>query len=521
MNIRLSMLSVIGLCISYASAGNGEKTDCKIWNEYVKAKKNGEKTLLLDFSFAGYRHGETGIPDVEYKIFNVCDYGAVPDDGKSDREAFEKAIKAAQENGSGIIYFPKGRFDLRPEDAPNEEIKITGSNIVIRGEGSGEGGTELFMEFPNPARNPDRLYSSPCLIAFDGKKKDKKITDIVEDASRGSFRTVVASSTGIKKGDWIKLYVRNNSEEVIAEELKPYKVDAKWKQILNEGVMIDDYHQVTEVNGNMITLKEPLMHAVDKSWGWSVRTFPAIEGIGVEDIAFVGNWKGKFKHHKDWMHDGGWKPLKITNAVNSWVRRCRFTDISEALSVISSANVSVINCVITGNTGHSAIRAQGSSRVFLGKIDDRPAQWHSVGFSKPSMGTVLWRVKTNSNSCFESHGSQPRASLLDACEGGLMRGRAGGAMGTNPNHLNDLVLWNYKATGEGSSNFAFWAGYSNFWKFLPPVIVGFHGAETTFLSSQVKYEENNGKPVKPESLYEAQLELRLGELPQWIIELKK
>ena len=522
MNTKSITLS-IGILMASSVFGEGlERNDCKIWNEFVNAQKTGAESLLLDFSFAGYKHGEVGVPEVKHKIFNVCDFGAVANDGKSDREAFLKAIKAAEKNGSGIIYFPKGRYDLRAENDPNEEIKISGSNIVIRGEGSGEGGTELFMEFPNPAKNPKKLYSSPCLISFDGRQKEhKKITDIIADSKRGSFQITVASSDGIKEGDWIRLYVRNNNPEVIAEELKPYKVEEKWKQILTEGVMIDDYHQVVKVSGNVITLKEPLMHAIDKSWEWSVRTYPMIEEIGIEDIAFVGNWKEKFKHHKNWLHDGGWKPLKINNAVNSWVRRCRFTDISEALSVISCANVSVIDCVITGNTGHSAIRAQGSSRVFLGKIDDQPAQWHSVGFSKPSMGTVLWRVKTNANSCFESHASQPRASLIDACEGGMMRGRAGGAVGSNPNHLNDLVFWNYKETDEGSENFDFWASDSNFWKFLPPIIVGFHGAGTTFEKSQVKYEESNGKPVNPESLYEAQLELRLGKLPRWILDLKK
>lgn len=520
MNTRLIAFALGGLLASSVSGGNIKDTTCRIWNEFVDAHKNGKESLLLDFSFAGYRHGETGIPDAKHKVFNVCDFGVVPDDGKSDREAFEKAIAAAETNGAGIIYFPKGRFDLRPQDAPNREIKIQGSNIVIRGEGSGKGGTELFMEYPNPALHPDKLYSSPCLISFDGKQTDRKITDVVADARRGSFQITVASAREIKKGDWIRLFVRNNDEKVIAEELKPYKVEPKWKQILTEGVMIDDYHLVVKVEGNVITLKEPLMHAVDKDWKWSVRSYPAIEEVGVEDVAFVGNWKEKFKHHKNWLHDGGWKPLKINHAVNSWVRRCRFTDISEGLSVVACANVSVVDCVITGNTGHSAIRAQGSSRVFLGKIEDRPAQWHSIGFSKPSMGTVLWRVKTNANSCFESHASQPRASLLDACEGGLMRGRAGGAVGSNPNHLNDLVFWNYKETDEGSKDFDFWATDSNFWKFLPPIIVGFHGAGTTFLKSQVKYEESNGKPVDPESLYEAQLELRLGKLPQWIVELK-
>lgn len=210
----------------------------------------------------------------------------------------------------------------------------------------------------------------------------------------------------------------------------------------------------------------------------------------------------------------------LMNVVNSWVRHCRFTDVSEALSVISSANVSVYDCVIDGNLGHSAIRAQGSSRVFIGKIDDQPSQWHSVGISKPSMGTVIWRVKTKANSCFEAHASQPRATLFDACEGGFMRGRAGGAVGSNPNHLSDLVFWNYKALDESKSNFDFWAKDTPYWRFMPPVIIGFHGNNTTFVEEQTKAIESLGKAVYPESLYEAQLELRLGSLPVWIKELK-
>ena len=521
MNKKIFSLSAGLLCFSSFSACSTPKTDCKIWNDFVDAQKTGAPTMLLDFSYAGYHHGEESVPSVNHKVFNVCDYGAVPNDGKSDREAFQKAIQAAESNGSGIIYFPKGRYHIRPEEAPNEPIIIKGSNIVLRGEGSGEGGTELFMEYPNPWAEPGKLWTSPSHITFTGHGTSKKITDVVADSPKGTFQITVASADGIRVGDWVCVYMRNNSPEVIAEELKPYKVEPKWKQMLTEGIMVDDYHQVVKVEGTNITFKEPLMHAIDKDWGYTVRTFPHIEEIGIEDIAFVGNWKDKFVHHRSWLDDGGYKPLHIMSVVNSWMRRCRFTDVNEALSIIGSANVSVTECVITGTLGHSAMRAQGSSRVFFGRIDDQPGMWHSVGFSKPSMGTVLWRIRTSYNSCFESHATQPRASLLDACEGGLMRGHAGGAPQCNPNHLADLVFWNYKETDEGSQNFDFWAQKSTFWKFLPPIIVGFHGAGTTFDASQVQYEESNGKPVNPESLYEAQLQLRLGYLPQWIQDLKK
>ena len=55
---------------------------------------------------------------------------------------------------------------------------------------------------------------------------------------------------------------------------------------------------------------------------------------------------------------------------------------------------------------------------------------------------------------------------------------------------------------------------------MPPIIVGFHGEPTQFDQSQVRLDYSNGTPVNPESLYEAQLMLRLGAVPTWLNELK-
>lgn len=286
------------------------------------------------------------------------------------------------------------------------------------------------------------------------------------------------------------------------------------------GVQVYDYHQIDSIGENTIKFKEPLMREVLLSEKWFLESYPTIEEIGIEDIAFVGNWKDNFVHHKDFIHDGGWKFIEFKNVVNSWITRCRFTDVSEAVSLTTSANISATNCIITGNTGHNSMHSSGSSRTFFGGIYDIPAQWHSIGVAKHSIGTVIWRIKYSNNSCFESHASQPRATLIDACEGGFMRGRAGGAIQNNPNHLSDLVLWNFKETDESTEDFDFWANNTKYWRFMPPIIIGFHGNNTTFKKEQVLYEESNGIPVNPESLYEAQLEKRLGKLPEWILNLK-
>ncbi len=492
----------------------------KLWIEFVEASKTGSPAALLDFSYAGYKHGEQGVPDVKYKVFNVTKFGAVPNDGKSDRQAIEKAIRAAEKNGSGVIFFPKGRYDVHSAGDPDTPITISGSKLVLRGEGSGEGGTELFMELPNPAVDTTKMWTSPDLLLFKGDGSTAKITDVTGDTPRGGFSVQVADASNLKAGDWVCLELKNNDPKLVAEELYPYSVEPDWTSIINKGVQVQDYHQITKIEGNKVWFKEPVMHKVESKWGWFIRKYPKLEGVGIEDIAFVGNFHEAYVHHKSWLHDGGYKIFNFTRVVDSWVRRCRFTDVVECGSIVSSANVSCYDCVITGNVGHSAMRSQGSSRVFLGLIDDQPSMWHSVGISKPSMGAVIWRCKWGPGTCFEAHASQPRATLFDSCQGGFMRMRAGGAISENPNHLADLFFWNFLETGTPKREFDFWATDTPYWRFLPPVFVGFHGVGTTFLQSQVLIDESHGVPVQPGSLYEAQLELRLGELPQWLRDLK-
>ncbi len=480
----------------------------------------------MDFSFAGYRHAEVGVPTVDHKIFNVCDYGAIANDKISDRQALERAIAAAEENGSGVIFFPKGTYELHSAGDPDKSIVISGSNIVFRGEGMGEGGTIINMELDNAPADPKKLYSSPALLKFVSTKGSKSvITNVTGNARKGSFSLEVASAQDIKVGDWVNLTLTNNDPELIAEELSPYSVDNKWTNLTKAGVRITDFHLVTKIEGNTLTFKEPIMRAVDARWGWTINRAPFIEEVGVEGIAFHGHFDESFVHHKNAYHDGGYTMISMQGLVNSWIRDCSFLNVNVAATVGGSACVSVYNCEILGLQGHAAIKSQGSSRVFIGNVKDEPGQWHTYGISNQSMGAVIWRAIGNPGTCFESHASQPRNTLFDACIGGMITGHAGGALQNNPNHLKGLVFWNFKQTNKPEQDFGFWAENSPFWKFVQPTFVGFHHAEgipsTTFKAAHVLVDESHDAEVYPESLYEMQLINRLGDLPQWLKEIKR
>lgn len=507
-------LVVLLLIVSSVSAQN----QSKIFETYKK-----DRSTLPDFSYVGYHHGEKDIPKItDYKIFDVTDYGATPNDEISDKVAIQKTIDAANKNGSGIVFFPKGRFLINEDSDAANSIISKSSKIIFRGSGSGPGGTELFMKNALPPADPAKMWTVPPVFILSSGGADKAIGQVANSATVGSQSLTLTTTEGLKEGDWIVLKLLDNSKELIEAELKQYKVEPTWTYLVNKGIDVKVYYQIKKIDNNTITLTAPISYNIDAKYKWDVLKFANSEEVGIEDIAFVGNWKDNFVHHRSWLDDSGFTMLRISRTTNSWMKNCRFTDCSVATIVTQSANISVLNCLIDGNAGHEAICSNGSTNVLIAKCTDLASQWHSFGSSHGAMNTVIWKSTYPATTCFESHASQPRNTLLDNVEGGLLNGRGGGALENMPNHMQGLVMWNYKQTNAAEKDFEFWpdSRKNKWWKIPNPVVVGYSSSGTTFKEENLGQAESLDKAVELASLYEAQLKLRLKKLPTWFLELK-
>ena len=556
--------------------------------------RQGEDNVLPDYSYAGYNHGESapqGAFSLGYQVINVKERMTA-----KNMTAREALISILQEKGMTrvngtnklnanakiVIYFPAGDYILHNDDDNTRDeskqkdavdsknnnvssgIEIYGGNFVIKGDGPDK--TRLIMETPNLPTSISNLSSSPILLAIkhtngpNNAGNSPKLASVTENAKRGDFTVKVSGTTGISSGQWVQLRLRSGDRELVKKEIGPIALNENWAIAkapisINQssddlyGVKITEFHQVKSASNGKITFYKPIMHDIDIKYndteGWEIRTYKYLENVGVEDLSFVGNALDGYAHHGEghaeqakvgWQYDGAYKPLLLQRVVNSWVRNVHFESVSEALTFAESANSSAYDIRISGKRGHSAVRSQGSSRVFIGKVRDESAgndvygkscqgQFHGCGVSKPSVGTVLWNVTWGNDACFESHATQPRATLIDNCSGGLVYYRAGGDENEVPNHLGDLTLWNLNVTGTDShaSNFAWWSDSDTWWKIFPPIVVGTHGMNVKFSGKeqqQVTYEESTGMKVSPESLYEAQLRERLGYVPGWLNALK-
>lgn len=547
-------------------------SSAQAWKKFLM---KSEDNVLLDFSYAGYKHGEVEAPDgfaLGYETINVKEYmDAHPD--LTAREAFLNLLKEkklvriddesksySNANARVVFYFPAGEYVLHNEEDntltqgvenpaydgkgnnTSSSIIIYGGNFVIKGDGPDK--TFIKMDTPNLPTDTKVMYSSPVMINIKHNAWLGTEYEVTGNADKGTFKVKVAGASNFDVGEWVCLYLHDNSPELVKQELLPYAWESTMTNISTEGVQVEDYHQIVNISGDEITFKEPIMHEVDAQWNWKLRKYSYYENVGVEDLTFVGHAVDDFQHHRSWIDDGAYKPIAFMRVVNSWMRRVNFENVSEAASIISSANFSAYKINITGNRCHAAIRSQGSSRVFIGAVRDctdgpladeyptfqtNTGQYHACGVSKPSMGAVIWKVTWGDDACFESHATQPRATLIDNCTGGFVQSRQGGDDDQVPNHLNDLTIWNMcstntKLNGNGTlpanGEFDWWRTGWRYWKILPPIIVGFHGDPVKFVQEQVKLDESNGMPVEPQSLYEAQLERRLGSVPVWLKALK-
>lgn len=278
----ISLQTAVGELALELEVDASAAADADAWNKFVM---QADDNVLLDFSYAGYMHGEVAPPDVMidfdtprtdasgnkyyngyitggaqgsaiYKVYNIEDYGANGNDEVSDRPALIKILKEAMgckertdedggktlryyiggDNANAIIYFPVGKYILRGGDNAEtvETLRLTMGNIIFKGAGRNK--TTIEMAVNNNATDPSKMWSTPNLLEFKHNSDLTELTTVTGNAEKGTFSIEVASTSGINVGDWICVSLKNNDPALVAEELAPHATSSNWTELNNNGV---------------------------------------------------------------------------------------------------------------------------------------------------------------------------------------------------------------------------------------------------------------------------------------------
>lgn len=496
--------SLMVLCLLFILNSVASAQESQFWQQFKQAKSDGTEPALPDFSYAGYQYSEQPIPDTStWTVFDVTKYGAVPNDNNYDDKAIQSAIHAAEKAGGGVVLFPKGRFMLSPNETVGENIFITGSNILIKGQGSDGNGTEIFM---------DKMKIDNRRYIFEVKStapKQKSVTVVVADAARETFKIEVKSTKKLHVGQ--RILLRSNSVELAKSHFAPLVLNKEWTRINDRGFRLQEIHTVAKIEGNTVFLREPLhLNLTINKDPIKVQPYPMINHVGFEDLLFKGNWNSypeAFKHHKNKLHDYAWNALRIDNLENGWIRNVQFKDWNQGVFISGSAALTLENLWFSGKKGHMSVHVRKSYGVLVKDSKDTANHHHGTGVGYWNSGAVYLRYEMAKGQHIDSHSGSPYATLFDNVRNGTLH-KNGGPIQSYPHHGKYMTFWNFVLSGS-PKKYDFWRTKRNGNTFAAPFFVGLQGKKVTLKKGTYSANELQGQHAQPSSLFEAQLALRL------------
>lgn len=327
------------------------------------------KPYLPDYSYAGYRWGEQPLPLPEGRVIDVLDYGAVPDDGDDDTKAIQSALAEAHEiTGPVIVHIPPGQFIVR------EILFIERSNIVFRGSGSGSDGTTLYVPRPLGEMNVPSGYEKPLSNGFSQfswqggviwTRTPSSITDQVLTkavAGRRGHHTIdlANASSSIQVGDVLRLQWYNRSgfpssflQHVFCSMDVPFGVNLKEP---SGRPLVTQEVTVTDVQGERLTIKEPLLHDLRPKWRVDATTTSMLEDVGIEGVRIVFPDTSYAGHHEEVGYNG----LYLNGMMHGWVRDVAIENADTGwIFSGSTKNVTARDLHLDGRRGHHSVIVGG------------------------------------------------------------------------------------------------------------------------------------------------------------------
>jgi uncharacterized repeat protein (TIGR02543 family) len=310
--------------------------------------------LIQDFSYAGYKHGEQPLPAISGPIYNAATgYGADPTGATDSTNAIQSAINAAGNAGGGVVYLPAGTYKISPQGTNSYSLRITKSNVVLRGAGAS---STFLLNTATAMTNKSVIDVTPSSVSTG------TAVSITADLPGPTRRIPVASPGSFAPGDIVRLRWDVTDAWVIEHNQQTW-----WNATNGYPSAAEYVREVMAVNTaeNWIEVDVPTRYAM------KTRDNPRVEkrtgylsGIGIESFS-IGNvqhpgttWgendyavagTGGYDAHNSWLID-------LSSILDSWVTGIRSYQapgntttchmLSNSISLNRCSRVTVKDCVM-------------------------------------------------------------------------------------------------------------------------------------------------------------------------------
>jgi hypothetical protein len=543
------------LALALATAG-GAAAQSGGWMPDLLTEAGQAEHYLPDFSYAGYRWGEQPIPSdfPDHTVIEAEAFGAVAGDDEDDTAAFHAALAEAHAtDGPVLVRLPAGRLIL------TDILWIERSDLVLQGAGSGEQGTTLYMpeplsSLPTPApmeeleayllendkrqRERDRGIDEPySLYAWSGGyiwtntpggrgkpylyRYDREPTTLATGltGTRGSHTITAENGADLEPGQItvVNWFNREGRESSLLDYLYAGHADElpvgerHWES--PDVPLTRQEVTVLAVEGDRVTIKEPLLHDLRPEWTPTMTAWAPITEVGIEGIRFEFLYNEYNVHHVE----AGNNAVYLTNTAHSWVRDVAVVNGDSGILTDVCSNVTIDGVEVYGRKYHYGVHMGDCYNVLARDVYVAAPVVHTFTFNTGSRMCVYTASSATGTPVLDQHSGLNYQNLFDALtlyvdDPAHQPIEGGGAGYWKPSHAAHPVFWNVDfqflyPDREGTFELE---GLED----GPAArLVGLHGNRPLSLSyGPDPYVEGlNRDDLAVPSLYEHQLRQRLGD----------
>lgn len=524
------------VCILFLSALALQASTEQAWRsalfpvDWEHGQVDAQGRFLHDFSYAGYHRGERPLPRVEGPVFDVVQKFGADRTGRQDATPkIQAAIDAAEAAKGGVVLIPEGHYLLLGG------LKVGKSGVVIRGAGPQK--TRLFFS--------DQTSERMTGVDIAGYTKVDYETPLAVDAAQLSDVILLEDASGLQVGDDIDLgWVITDAfvaEHGMTGTWKAH--NGKWYPFFRLNVVAIDRTR----SPHQVQVDVPLRYRAQIRDSATIRRRTKyIEECGVEDLSvsnpmLEGTVDGFAQSVRRQL-------IMLRDAKNCWVRNVhsfaparegydpKYHVYDKGIGVSKSKRITIQDCILQyaqrrDGGGHGYLYEIGGSNDILFKDCQGIGGRHNFtsNWFFGSVGNVFLRCLTRSGSLSDwnhalgpsdFHHSLSMGNLIDSCtidDGwyGMNRGAMSGGAGHT---VTESVFWNCSGTGEVRSAQYGWGYLIGMADTLQVITeVDLTKKSPNWLDKQYVGTEpfdfvegaGLGDLLEPQSLYEAQLKLRL------------
>ncbi len=509
--------------------------------DWIPGYHDANGRFLHDFSYAGYRRGETGIPDRTGEVIDVstAPYHADPTGMTDSTAAIQAALDAAASAGGGIVFLPAGTYRVFPPENQKVALRVEGDNIILRGAGADK--THIFNDtFQMREKTVIEVKARDAAWWYaDGKK-----SAATADFANGALALPVADVSVFQPGDAVA--VRNDPTDAFIASLG---MTGKWtsQNLKNRALVF--FRRLVSVDpaAGTVTIDTPIRYGLRKDDGARVVKLGghSVSEVGLEDFSMgMAFHPGEGWGEEDFAQEGTAAydvhqshAIVFTSAENCWMKRVTSWNppdnppsvhiLSNGVKFEKSRQITAVDCdwrypQYRGGGGNGYLYTLHGNECLITKCKAVGGR-HNYDFGTMSAsGNVLFdNLAKDGRLGSDFHMFFSVTNLLDnmTCDGDFLEAiyrRWGG----NPVHgvtTTQSVFWNTNGLRYIASPFEFGGTMHDRPQFLVEseqcgdgYVIGTRGPASKVKTSNFLEGEGLGDTLQPASLYQDQLKRRLG-----------